>query len=99
MPNISTRPESHISFDILSRNYYNYIFGLVVKFGLPVKNSAFRFSIFSDSEQCCQKVSTAVPQIYPRLPQIFPQTKKPLKTGGKRLVMDVIVFKMLKVVR
>ena len=44
-----------ISFDILSRNGYNYIFGLMVKFGLtvfylfglPVKNLAFQFSIYS----------------------------------------------------
>ena len=39
----------------MSRNYYNYIIGLMVKFGLPVlelfglpvKNSAFQFSNFS----------------------------------------------------
>ena len=45
----------NISFDKLSRNYYNYIYGLMVKFGLPVfylfglpvKNLAFQFSIYS----------------------------------------------------
>ena len=33
---INYLPFKNISFDILSKNYYNYIFGLMVKFGLPV---------------------------------------------------------------
>ena len=54
LSNLRKYPTISIVIDILSRNYTSWIFGLTVKFGLPVRpygifNSAFRFSIIRPS--------------------------------------------------